>query len=36
MLLDNKSWLSLKPRAVTRDLDWGVPVPISNAKGKVL
>ena len=33
-----KSWLDegLKPRAVTRDLDWGVPVPISNAKGKVL
>ena len=33
-----KSWLDegLKQRAVTRDLDWGVPVPISNAKGKVL
>ena len=33
-----KSWLDdgLKPRAVTRDLDWGVPVPLSNAKGKVL
>ena len=33
-----KSWLDegLKPRAVTRDLDWGVPVPISNAQGKVL
>ena len=33
-----KSWLDegLKPRAVTRDLDWGVPVPISNADGKVL
>ena len=33
-----KSWLDegLKPRAVTRDLDWGVPVPISNANGKVL
>jgi len=33
-----KSWLDegLKPRAVTRDLDWGVPVPILNAKGKVL
>tara|TARA_Y100000991_G_scaffold15356_1_gene10330 strand:+ start:31 stop:1722 length:1692 start_codon:yes stop_codon:yes gene_type:complete len=33
-----KSWLDegLKPRAVTRDLDWGVPVPISNAEGKVL
>ena len=33
-----KSWLDegLKPRAVTRDLDWGVPVPISNTQGKVL
>jgi len=33
-----KSWLDegLRPRAVTRDLDWGVPVPISNAEGKVL
>ena len=33
-----KSWLEegLKPRAVTRDLDWGVSVPISNAEGKVL
>ena len=33
-----KSWLEegLKPRAVTRDLDWGVPVPFSDAKGKVL
>ena len=33
-----KSWLDegLKSRAVTRDLDWGVPVPISNAEGKVL
>ena len=33
-----KSWLDegLMPRAVTRDLDWGVPVPISNAEGKVL
>ena len=33
-----KSWLDdgLKPRAVTRDLDWGVPVPIKNADGKVL
>ena len=33
-----KSWLDegLKQRAVTRDLDWGVPVPISNAQGKVL
>ena len=33
-----KSWLDdgLKPRAVTRDLDWGVPVPIKEAIGKVL
>ena len=33
-----KSWLEegLKSRAVTRDLDWGVSVPISNAEGKVL
>jgi len=33
-----KSWLDdgLRPRAVTRDLDWGVPVPLENAKGKVL
>ena len=33
-----KSWIDagLKPRAVTRDLDWGVPVPLSEAKGKVL
>ena len=33
-----KSWLEngLKPRAVTRDLEWGVPVPIKNVKGKVL
>ena len=33
-----KSWLDtgLKPRAVTRDLDWGVPVPLEEAKGKVL
>ena len=33
-----KSWLDagLQPRAVTRDLDWGVPVPLSEAKGKVL
>ena len=33
-----KSWLDdgLKPRAVTRDLDWGVPVPIEDADGKVL
>lgn len=32
------SWLKegLKPRAITRDLDWGVPVPLSEAKGKVL
>ena len=33
-----KSWLDsgLQPRAVTRDLDWGVPVPIDGADGKVL
>ncbi|WP_185869359.1 methionine--tRNA ligase [Blattabacterium cuenoti] len=33
-----KSWLDkgLKPRAITRDLNWGVPVPISKTKGKVL
>jgi methionyl-tRNA synthetase len=33
-----KSWLDqgLQPRAVSRDLDWGVPVPVENAKGKVL
>lgn len=32
------SWLNdgLQPRAMTRDLDWGVPVPLSDAKGKVL
>lgn len=33
-----KSWLDsgLHPRAVTRDLDWGVPVPVEGAEGKVL
>lgn len=33
-----KSWLDqgLQPRAVTRDLNWGVPVPAKNAEGKVL
>jgi methionyl-tRNA synthetase len=33
-----KSWIDggLHPRAVTRDLDWGVPVPIEGAEGKVL
>ncbi len=33
-----KSWVDdgLKPRAVTRDLDWGIPVPTNGAKGKVL
>ncbi|MCL1868641.1 MAG: methionine--tRNA ligase, partial [Paludibacter sp.] len=33
-----KSWLDmgLQPRAVTRDLDWGVPVPLPDAEGKVL
>ena len=31
-----KSWLDqgLQPRAVSRDLDWGVPVPVEGAKGK--
>lgn len=33
-----KSWLDngLKPRPMTRDLDWGIPVPIKGAEGKVL
>ena len=33
-----KSWIDdgLKPRAVTRDLDWGIPVPVADAEGKVL
>lgn len=33
-----QSWLKegLKPRAMTRDLDWGVPVPLANTDGKVL
>jgi len=33
-----KSWLTegLKPRAMTRDLNWGIPVPLPNAEGKVL
>ncbi len=33
-----KSWLDagLQPRAVSRDLDWGIPVPLEGAKGKVL
>jgi methionyl-tRNA synthetase len=33
-----KSWIDdgLRPRAVTRDLDWGIPVPLKNAEGKVL
>lgn len=32
------SWVNgqLQPRAITRDLDWGVPVPLESAKGKVL
>ncbi len=32
------SWLDggLKPRAITRDLDWGIPVPLDEAEGKVL
>ena len=33
-----KSWIDdgLRPRAVTRDLDWGIPVPVEGADGKVL
>ena len=33
-----KSWIDegLRPRAVTRDLDWGIPVPLNKADGKVL
>ena len=33
-----KSWIDggLNPRAVTRDLDWGIPVPVEGAEGKVL
>ena len=33
-----KSWLdmNLQPRAMTRDLDWGIPVPVDGADGKVL
>jgi methionyl-tRNA synthetase len=33
-----KSWIDdgLRPRAVTRDLDWGIPVPVKAAEGKVL
>ena len=33
-----KSWVEdgLRPRAVTRDLDWGIPVPVVGAEGKVL
>ncbi|WP_158975349.1 methionine--tRNA ligase [Cellulophaga sp. L1A9] len=33
-----KSWIDdgLKPRAVTRDLDWGIPVPVPGGEGKVL
>ena len=33
-----KSWIDdgLRPRAVTRDLDWGIPVPVKGADGKVL
>ena len=39
MFTDNvKSWIDdgLRPRAVTRDLDWGIPVPVEGAEGKVL
>lgn len=34
----SKSWfdMGLKPRAVTRDLDWGIPVPVEGAEGKVM
>ncbi len=33
-----KSWIvqGLQPRSITRDLDWGIPVPLPDAKGKVL
>ena len=33
-----KSWLDmdLQPRAMTRDLDWGIPIPVQGAEGKVL
>lgn len=33
-----KSWIDdgLRPRAVTRDLDWGIPVPLEGAEGKVM
>ncbi|HET8808881.1 MAG TPA: methionine--tRNA ligase [Flavobacteriaceae bacterium] len=33
-----KSWIDdgLRPRAVTRDLDWGIPVPVEGAEGKVM
>ena len=33
-----KSWIDdgLRPRAVTRDLDWGIPVPVEGGDGKVL
>ncbi len=33
-----KSWIDqgLQPRSITRDLDWGIPVPVPDAKGKVL
>ncbi|MFT5642266.1 MAG: methionyl-tRNA synthetase [Flavobacteriales bacterium] len=33
-----KSWIDsgLKPRAITRDLDWGIPVPVEGGEGKVL
>ena len=35
---EGKSWLDmgLQPRAVSRDLDWGIPVPVEGAEGKVL
>ncbi len=28
--------MDLQPRAMTRDLDWGIPVPVKDAEGKVL
>lgn len=38
VLGQSRSWLNqgLQERSVTRDLDWGVPVPLENAKGKVM
>ena len=38
MSISSKSWLDggLQPRAVSRDLDWGVPAPVEGVEGKVL